>query len=800
MRDLRHAVRLLIKSPGFSAAGILALALGIGANTAIFSVVHAVLIAPLPYEDAGRLVMVWEDASRIGFPRNTPAPGNWTDWRAQNTVFTDIAATRGAVYNISGDGFPEQAFARRVTGNFWTVLGVKPAIGRVFTAEEDRQDSPVVVISHGLWTRRYGSDPGVVGRKILLNDRPFTVVGVMPREFGFLPSRLIDVWTPIAFTPQDLANRGSHFLHCVARLKPGVGERRANEEMTAIMRRIGEQHASQRDVGVEIVPLREQFAGNRSTALLALLGGAGCVLLIACANIANLLLARGAVRRREFAVRAALGAGRGRLVRQLLTESLLLASLGMAGGLLLAQASLRFLEELVPVTMTAAPLALDRQALVFAAAVAIAAVLLFGLAPALRVSRHTLHGAMKLGGRGSAGGGHWLRDSLVVVETALAVLLLSGAGLMIRTLYNLYRVDLGIRVQDLLTMDTFLPRSRYPEHAQREAFFNSVLEKVRIIPGVVNAGYISVLPTSERGNTSGYILAGQDASETRTQDALFRVVTADYFQTAGARVREGRLFNAADRAGVAPAAIVNELFADRHFRGQSALGKRFQMGRWGPEFHWYSIVGVIREIRERGIDVDLKPAVYLVHPQAAQAWPVPSALVIRTAVEPHSIASSVRQAIWSIDKDQPVARVRSMEEVIDTALAAPRQSSQILGGFAVLALLLACLGVYGVLSYAVTQRTSEIGLRMALGARPGDVLAMIAARGLSLVGAGLAIGIAASLAAARLLTTVLFGVKPNDAATLAAVSLTLLVVATAACLVPARRAARVDPVVALRDE
>ncbi len=799
LSDLRLALRLLLKAPAFSAIAILALALGIGANTAIFSVVDAVLLRPLPYQDAGRLAMVWEDGSLFGFPRNTPAPANWADWRNQNTVFTDIAASRGATYNITGEGTPEQVFARRVSANFWTVLGSQPHLGRVFTEQEDVQQSAVVVISHGLWQRRFGGARDILGRSILLNGLSYQIVGVMPPDFYFLPTRLIDVWTPISFTPQDIAARGSHYLHCVARLKPGVSIDQARAEMSAIGKRIADQYPNMRGVGATVVPLREQLAGNTRLALIVLLCGAGCVLLIACANIANLLLARGAARQRELAVRSALGASRSRLIRQLLTESMLLSVFGALAGLLLARLSLAFLDQLIPQTMLAPPLSLDPRMLLFTACVALAAALLFGALPAVDSARVSLHDTIKQGGRGSFGARrHWLRDSLVVAETALAVLLLTGAGLLFQTLHSLQQTDLGMKTENLLTALTFPDPKK--THPQREVFYNAVLERARAIPGVLYAGFTSTLPLTERGNTSGYIFEGQSEAETHTQDALFRVVSTDYHRTVGARLREGRFFSRDDRSDTQPAAIVNETFADRHFRGQSALGKRFQMGRWGREYPWYSIVGVVREIRERGIDVDLKPGVYLVHPQAASAWPIPSTLIIRTAVEPASITSQLREAVWAVDKNQPVSRVRTMDAVVNLELAAPKQNSILLAVFAALALLLACLGIYGVLSYAVTQRTNEIGLRMALGATSSNILALVAQRGLILTLAGLAIGIAASLAASRLIENLLFGVKPNDPATLIAVSATLLTVALAAAMIPALRASRIDPLAALREE
>ena len=797
--DIRVAFRQLLKNPGFSLVAILTLALGIGANTAIFSVVDAILIRPLPYHDAGRLVMVWEDASRISFPRNTPSPGNWADWRAQNSVFTDIAASRGLSYNISGFGQPEQVPARRVTASFWTVLGAQPFVGRVFTEAEDRGSASVAVISYGLWQRRFAGDPHIAGRKVILNDAPFTIVGVMPREFYFLPTRLVDVWTPASFTNQDMEKRDSHYLNCIARLKPGVTLQQAQAEMRIVGERVEKAHPGHQAGLVAVVPLREQLAGNTRIALVILLCGAGCVLLIACANLANLLLARGAARQREVAIRAALGAGRGRLMRQFLTESLVLASLGAMAGLVLARLAMRFLETLTPETMIVAHLGLDWRVLGYAALIAIAAGLICGMVPAFGASRAALHDTLKQGGRGGAGArSHWLRDSLIVCETALAVALLVGAGLMLQTLAHLRHVDLGMRTEKLLTMNTLLSRSK--DHAKRELFINAVLDKVRAIPGVTSAAYTSVLPLTETGNTSGYLLQGQSMQDAMNQDALYRVVTRDYFQTLGASLREGRLFTAEDRAGGEPVIVVNETFAARQFPGRSAIGARLQMGSWGPNFYWYRIVGVVKEVRERGISADLKPAVYLSHSQSDQAWPVPLGLMVRSAIDPAPLASAVRQAIWSIDRDQPVARVRTMEDIIGAELDAPRQDSALLGSFAGLALLLACVGLYGVLSYAVTQRTTEIGVRMALGATPPAILSMVAKRGLALTAGGLAIGLALSLAAGKLMSKLLYGIQPNDPRTMFAVGAVLLAVALCACVIPARRAARIDPMVALREE
>src|SRR5262245_37726041 len=682
LEDLRYGFRLLRRAPGFSIAAVLALALGIGANTAIFSVVDAVLIAPLPYTDPDRLVMVWEDASFAGFPRNTPAPANWVDWRKQNTVFTDIAASRGWTYNLSGDGTPEQLPARRTTASFWTVLGAKPILGRVFTQEEDDKAATVAVIGYGLWQRRFGGDASVLGQKILLNGAPYTVIGVMPKRFAF-GARLFELWTPASFTPEELARRGSHFLQCVGRLKPGVTVAQAQTEMSGIMKRLEQQYPANRRYGAVVVPVAEQIAGNIRPLLLALLGAAGCVLLIACANIANLLLVRGSERQREMAVRAAIGAGSGRLVRQLLTESLLLAGCGALAGLGIAYGAMGLIERLVPPTMAAVSLRLDGRLLVLTMGIAVVTGLLFGAAPAIAGTRLDLHRALKQGGRGTAGGMRgFLRNGLVVTQVALALVLLTGAGLMLQTLYNMRRVDIGMRTDHILTVVTQPSPARYPNHEKQFALVNAVLEKVRAMPGVMSAGYTSNMPLTTAGNTNGYVLRGAQGQQEQGNDALFRVVSTDFMNVIGARLREGRFFTEEDRAGARPVFIGNETFARRHWQGQSALGKGYKINYRAPGDPWLTIVGVVKEIRERGIEATLKPAMYMPHAQSAGEWPIPAELAVRTATDPEAITTAVRQAVWSVDKDQPVSRMRTMEAIADQELENRSQSMVLLGALA----------------------------------------------------------------------------------------------------------------------
>ena len=797
-RDVRYGIRQVRRNRGFSAIAIATLALGIGGITAMFSAVDAVLIRPLPYADADRLVMIWLDMrneNRSGF---MPTPAEWLEWRRLNTVFTDIALTQPADATLSGDSEPEQVPARNATWNLWSVLGVRPLIGRVFTEEEDEKGVRVAVISQGLWQRRYGGSPDVVGRKITVNDTPYEVIGVMPREFYFLPARDIDIWLPASFPPWLRTNFTWHSAQVVARLKPDVTLQRARESMAALSLQVT-ANDFRGPHSVIVRPLRDEMTGNTQTALVALLCASAALLLIACVNLANLLMSRAAARGREVAVRSAIGAGRGRLVAQFLTESLVFAGLGAVAGLGLAMPAMRFLETLSPEAMGAVRLTLDWRALAFSAAAAIAATLTFGLAPALRGSRIAPQDGLRAGGRGTAGArSHWFQHSLIVIETALAVLLLTSGGVLLQTLQHLRNTDLGIRSDKLLTFET--PLFRYKDFDRRVAFVNAELEKVRAIPGVVNAGAISRIPLTVTDQATFYLFAGQSRDADSGQVALTRVVSRDYFQTIGARLREGRFFEMSDRRSDSPVAIVNETFADGNFPGRSPLGARLKFGQLNEKGYWYTIIGVVKEIRDTGVMGDLKPTIYRLHEQADQSGDQPSGIVVRTAVEPGSIAPAIRQSIWSLDKNQPVARVQTIEEIVDRQLSTPSQSSALLSAFALFALLLASVGLYGVLSYAVTQRTNEIGVRMALGATSREILFSFSCRGLLLALAGLAIGSALSVVASRLMIALFYGFPPNYVSATAVVSSILLPVAAVACIVPAYRASRIDPLVALRHE
>ncbi len=801
VQDVRYAWRNLRRNPGFTAVAVATLALGIGGLTAMFSAFDTILIRPLPYADPDRLVMVWDNLDKSDDRhKSAPAPAEWYEWRRLNTVFTDIASTQPADATLSGDAQPEQVPARKATGNLWSVLGVKPLIGRVFNEEEDRNGARVAVISYGLWQRRYGGSPDVLGRKIDVNDTPYEVIGVLSREFYFLPARDIDLWMPASFPSWMRKSFGWHDEEVVARLKAGVTHDQADRSMAALSLQLTAK-AFPRPHRTIVTSLREDMAGKTQTALLVLLAASAALLLIACVNLANLLLSRGLARSREVAVRVALGAGRGRLAAQFLTESLVLAGFGALAGLALAVPAMRFPARLVPETMGPLRLTLDWRVLAFSAASAIAAALAFGVTPALRGSRIGPQHGLREGGRGAAGArSYWFQHSLIVIETALAVALLTSGGLLLETFRHLRNTELGVRREKLLTLET--PMFRYKEFTRRDAFLTAVLEKLRAIPGVIDAGATSQLPLKPNdGSRTFYWIDGQPQESIRGQVAIIRLVTRNYFPTIGARLREGRFFEESDRRSDAQVAIVNETFANRNFAGRSAIGAQFKFGNTGGKGYWYRIVGVVKEIQEVGMEEDAEPAVYSLHEQGSDQLMIPpGGIAVRTAVEPASIVPAIRQAIWSIDKNQPMWRVQTLEDIFARQLTTPTQSTALMGAFALLALLLASVGLYGVLSYAVTQRTSEIGVRMALGATSREILLTFGRRGLALTVAGLVIGLCLSAAASRFLNALLYGFRPDFVPTITAVSLILLAVAALACLAPARRASRVDPVVALRTE
>jgi putative ABC transport system permease protein len=802
LQDVRYGLRMLAKSPGFTAAALLTLTLGIGATAAIFSVVDAVLLRALPFRDPARLVAVYEDVSRWGFPRNTPAPGNYADWKAQTQIFEDVAATAYQAYNLSGKGEdPEKLQGEKATHNLFSVLGVTPELGRIFTADEDRPGfEHLALISHELWTRRFGQDRKVIGREMLLNNEKYTIIGVLPPGFHFAEKNE-DIWTPMAFTAQQLANRGGHYLNVVARLQPGVTVEKANAALQVLFKTRAQQRLEDLEVMDRFFaePLQVSYTFEVRRGLIVLMAAVGFILLIACANIANLLLSRAAGRRRELAVRTALGANRARLVRQLLTESVLMAAAGGALGILLADWCFVFLKNLIPEDLSRMiALTLDFRVLAFAVAVSLVSSILFGLAPALQISGIDLNEVLKQGGRGNTGPRRSLfRNLLVIGEVALSLVLLVGSGLMIESFSNLRGLNPGFRADHVLTMRLEVPETKYGTFASRTQFFQTVLERVRTIPGVKAAGFTSALPLTWKGGTSSFTPEHVVLPKGLPNDANDRVVSPGYFEAMRIPIRKGRLFDEHDGAHAVPVVIINETMARKFWRNQDALGRRMQYHHDGP---WIQIVGIVADVRQMGLNELPRQEMYFPYWQAEQNWMVPRDLAIRTAGDPLALVASVKRTIASIDHDQPTSDIKTMDQWLDEEVASRQIQTTLLGSFAALALILACVGIYGVLAYVVTQRTQEIGLRVALGADSSSIFRAVARQGMSLAGTGIALGVAASLAVSRLLQSLLFDVKPTDPATYLAASVVFDVVALLACYIPARRAAKVDPLVALRYE
>jgi putative ABC transport system permease protein len=803
-QDLRYGFRMLRKHPGFTFVAALTLALGIGANTAMFSVVDAVLLQPLPYPQADRLTMVWENVNLPAYKndQNTPAPGNFNDWR-QSAAFSGMAAIGGRAWNLTGAGDPLRLQGDAVSANFFSVLGVDVAFGRTFTMEEDQPGGPkVAVLGHGLWSDRFGSDPTIVGRKILLDDTPYTVVGVMPRGFAF-PDPEDRLWIPIGLTPQQLANHGSHFLRVVARLKPGATLAQAQAELDGIAARLTQQFpASNTGVGVRVMSLREQTVGDVQTELLLLLGLVGFVLLMVCANIGNLLLARASAREREFAVRAALGAGRGRVLRQLLTESVLLAVLGGVAGLVLASWGISGLRWLAPVSLPqATDLSINSKAGLFNFAIACVAGVVCGLAPAWHADRKDLHGAIKAEARVSShGSGRRARNMLVVAETALGVVVLIGAGLLLRSFWHLQHVAVGFESDRVLTFRVALPATRYGTLQKRTAFYQQLAERLGAAPGIQAAAGISFLPLSFAGRSTGVNVEGDPPpapGEVKFVD--FRSVTPGYFSTLRIPLVAGRDVAWSDAPDSPQVIVISEATARAFWPSGNALGRRLKLGPSNdPSIPWLSVVGIVGNVQQLDLVRRPRPAIYLAGTQDPGTGDTVRDWVVRTAPDPATLAATARAAVWGIDGALPVTRLQPMDRVRSGATAREQFTLLLVALFAALALVLAAVGLYGVTAYAVTQRTHELGIRLALGARPADVLRIVLGQGARLVLAGLAIGIVASLALTQLMATLLFGIGTRDPVTFAAVGLILAAVSLLACYIPARRAMRVDPVVALR--
>ena len=810
LSDLRYALRMLGRNPGFTAVAVLTLALGIGANTTMFGVVNATLLKPLPFPDSEKLVMVWQGQVKDPKDRNIVSLPNYRDWLEQNRVFEDIALfdSAGKGYNLSGGSEPEQVSGVRVTASFFPVLGVPPLMGRTFLPEEeiagrDRE----VVLSHGLWSRRYGADPDIVGKTVTIDSQEYTVVGVMPRHFEFqFWSGPRQLWVPAGYTQGDQDRDSNSFLS-FARLKPGVTIDQARAAMDTIGRRLASQYPRDNAGGtVRLELMREAGITGLRSALLTLLAVVGFVLLIACANVANLLLARSAARHKELAIRSAIGAGRGRIVRQLLTESVLLSLLGGASGLLLAVWTTRLLPQILPADLRTIPMrpvdeiGIDASVLAFTFLASCFTGVLFGLAPALSSSRSDLSEPLKESGRGSTPAGKSrLRHTLVASEMALTLVVLAGAGLMIASMARVLGVDPGLDPKNVLVAEMSLPQEELyygpPGHPR---FCQALEEHVGTLPGVVSVSSVAHLPLSGGGAGRGLAIEGQpDPGPDKQPGAGYSVVCPAFLRTMGIPLLAGREFNDQDSLGAPGVILVNESFARRFWPGQEAVGKRVKLGRFDSTAPWLTVVGVHRDVRHAGLAEDTYPSFY--RPYSQSGWPFLS-IVVRTASAPTSLLGAVKKALAQIEPNQPVSGVRTMEQVVAGSVGAGRFNMLLLTAFALLALVLAAVGIAGVVSYSVTQRTQEIGVRMALGARPRDVMALVVGGSMAWALGGIAVGLCASFGLLRVLAGVLYGVTPTDPVVLASVTTLLVAVAAAASYLPARQAARVDPVVALRGE
>ena len=807
--DVRYGIRMLAKSPGFTTVAVITLALGIGVNTAIFSVVHAVLLKPLPYKDADRLVMVWEQNPERDWYYNVVSAANFLDWRRQNDVFTQMAAVDPQrAFNITGTGNPEEVWGERVTTNLFTLLGVRPIMGRDFLPEEDKPGGPrAVILSYGLWQRRYGGYAKLVGKQISLNHESYTVVGVMPSGFYFPPfwrEWAGELWVP----GLDLSNpvRTMHEYIAVARLKPGVNLAKAQAEMDTIAQRIVQQAPDDKGWGVGLVGLREQAVGETRRPLLVLFGAVGFVLLIACANVANLMLARSAARDREVAIRTALGAERGRLIGQFLTESMLLALLGGTLGLLVAPWVVRVLAAVSGSSALGlwgnadlADVTVNGGVLAFTMIVTLATGIIAGLAPALGTSRPDLNRSLKEGGRSASEGvhRHRLRSLLVVSEFALALILLAGAGLMIRTLILLGRVDLGFDPHNVLTMRIPLLGPRYKDQRTQAEFFTELLARVKTLPGVQWASVTRGLPV-EGWEGWGFVTEDNPSlPPDETPDANYQVVAPDYFRAMGIPLREGRFFTDYDTHQSPPVVIVNEELARKQWPGQDPIGKRLRVN--DPGKPWLTVVGVAGNVRTEWPAPEFRMEFYL--PYTQYPWDLaPRHFIVRATSNPTALAAAIQREVVALEKDQPVSDLRTLEHVAGEAVGPQRFAVILLGAFAALALALASVGIYGVMAYSVSQRTHEIGIRMVLGARRGNVLSMVVRQALALALVGAGVGLVGALGLTRLLSSLLYSVRPTDPLTLALVTLVLVGVSAFASYIPARRATKVSPTEALRYE
>jgi putative ABC transport system permease protein len=801
LADLRFAFRQLLKSPGFAAVAILTLALGIGANTAIFSVTNAVLLRALPYQDPDRIVSINKLETRFGIGGLTA--GAFLDFREQGTAFENLAAYSEDEFSLTGGGDAERVVCAQVSSALFPLLGVQPSLGRTFSPEEEQVGrDQVVVVSESFWQRRTGGDPGFVGKTITLSDRVYTVIGVMPARFQF--PRKFEIWKPLALDPEE-ERHGKQFslIHLIGRLKPGVTLAGAEAELNTIWNRRPSEEPGARtnNARIEVVPLHQQLVKDVRFAIFILLGAVAFVLLIACANVANLMLARGAARRKEIAIRAALGAGRKRIIAQLLTESVLLSTLGGGLGLLLAVWGVDLLVASVPADVAESfygigGIGIDRGVLIFTVIVSIATGILFGLAPALSSSKLDLNEALRTTTK-TANTRSGLRGAFVVAQLALTLVLLVGAGLMTRSFVRLVNVKLGFNPKNVLTLRVELPRSRYPKGEQRKQFFEQLLERVKSVPGIQSAGAISQLPLSGYSMLGRFAIEGQPKPEPgKSQPMPIGIVTQEYFQTMQIPLLEGRLFGPQDIEGMPEAAIINESMARRYWPGENPIGKKVA-ALCDDQALCRTVVGVVGNIRHEGLANEAQPEIYVAHRQVALPG---MSLVLRAAGDPQTLVSAVRGQVRALDQDQPIALVQTLDEHVAESVLQPRLIMTLLSIFAGLALVLAAVGVYAMMAFSVSQRRGEIGIRIALGALRADIFRLVVGHAMLLVAISLAIGLAGALAATRLLGSLLYGIGIWDPFTFGAVVLLLSLISFFAAWFPALRATKINPMIALRSE
>jgi putative ABC transport system permease protein len=803
--DLRFGLRMLFKTPTVTIVAIVALTLGIGANTAIFSVVNAVLLRSFPYAEPEQLVLVWEKRAGGRTDQNVINLGNFSDWKEQNQVFSDMAVFFDRSFNLTSDGEPEEVPTQLATPNLFSVLGTNPILGRTFAADDGREgQSSVLVISYGLWQRRFGGDTGIVGRQITFNNQPATIIGVMPANFGWhiqrgtQASKPADVWMPFPIT-NELRIRRGRFASSVARMKPGVTIDQAKREMDMIAARLAQQYPDfNKTWGVNVVPLRTQFTGAIRKPLLIVLGAVALVLLIACANVANLLLVRASSRQREIAVRAGLGASRWRIARQLLTESVLLSLIGGTLGVLVAWWGTKALVALSPPNLIDLKLvSVSLPVLGFTLGLSVLTGIVFGLVPALVASRVDLQGSLKEGSRNVGGAGsHRVRNVFVVTQVALALVLLISAGLLVKSFNRLQSVDPGFNPENLLTVRISLPLAKYDTDPKAIAFFQQAMTQMRAIPGVQSVGAINTPPFTGSYSGTNVLVDGKVLPPEQELKTGVCVTDADYFQTMQIPLTRGRLYTAQEATEMRHVVVVNETFVRQNLGGQDPIGKRLTI-YMKDDPPPTEIIGVVADNKHLGLDQEVEPMAYWPHAELVYSG---MTIMLRTTTDPNSVAGSARRVIHSLDPQQPIGEVNTMENLLSVSVARARFSASLLGVFSIVALVMAAVGIYGVMSYSVLQRTHEIGVRMALGAQRHDVLTLVVKKGIILGVVGVVVGLAGSFAATRLMRTLLFEVTTTDKATFALVSLGLLLITVAACYLPARRATKIDPLKALRYE